>query len=157
MLKLKKKVSFVLLEVMIALVLTVLLAVPVIRSSFFGYKKQLEDVKKFEIEKVFNDTYAQALENLYMNKPSWEKLEKKGPKQYTNLPSYNLPFNKGNFLIERRYKVKCHDGKKFKSNENHKYRIFEIHLEIAHCPKDWDTQDKINKRIYYVLGRNVLQ
>lgn len=154
MLIIKKKLSFVLLEVMIALALTILLVFPIIRSTFFGYKKQIEDVQQIELEKVFNDSYSLALENLYNKNPSWETIKKKGAKTFIYLPDYTLKFNKGSVIVNRRYKVTCVKGKNFKTEDlSEEYRLFQITLELQYLKTNW--QD--NKRAHLVMARNILQ
>ena len=87
------KRPFLLLEVLIALALVALCAIPLIVKPIRAYRGELKNLEAAERERLADWTFSEIKEELYRNKIPWEKIPKlhetKGP----------FPLEPGNIYI----------------------------------------------------------
>lgn len=73
----KKKCSFLLLELMIAISLIALVAVPFVRSPMYILKGEIVDLQEIELKREALLTFMEVQEKLHSKEITWDQLELK--------------------------------------------------------------------------------
>jgi len=123
-----KKKPFLLLEVLLALTLVILCAVPLVRQPLKLYKNEMAYLEKMERERLADWTFTEIKEILLKNGIPWEKIPSKGIKtEALHLPSVvmEIPGCKTK-VIERTFFLKGR-GEKI-GKENQIYRQIGVHV-----------------------------
>lgn len=76
----KKKKTFLLLEILIAILIISICLVPLIQTPMQSYRAEIRILEEMEGERLADWTFSEIKEKLFKNEISWEKLPKPGAK-----------------------------------------------------------------------------
>jgi len=171
MTRIKKKYSFVLLEVLIAIALVALFALPLVSFPIFQCKSEINNLKTLELERIADSIYAETLEELYRGKPEWSVISQKNAskKIYRVDPIKLLLDSKKEDVKITKYiwSSKCHDIDEENSKTLWRYINVKIVMEAPFLSnkkktKKLDAEGKkedIGTKIfsYKVLAKNSVE
>lgn len=110
-LNIKKKQSFILLEAMVALILVILCAIPMITSPIKAYKLELKNLQKAEEQRIAELSFTEIKEKLYSTLHNWESFKK--PSKTYFLTDIPITFRGASFAtLKRSYKIRMDSPKK---------------------------------------------
>jgi hypothetical protein len=123
-----KKKSFILFEVLIAFVIVLLCAVPLVKQPLKLYRSELIFLEQMERERLADWTFTEIKEKLLKNEIPWEKIPPKGsestsiplPSAFIRIPGSNPK------EIERTFRLKCKGEKKGTQEELYRSLLIEI-------------------------------
>ncbi|MBM3184248.1 MAG: hypothetical protein FJZ64_02975 [Chlamydiae bacterium] len=123
------KRTFLLLEVLIALALVALCAIPLIVKPLRAYREELKTLETAERERLSDWTFSEIKEQLIANQISWEKL----PKLHETKGPFSLEPGKIHLLdkekqIERSFTLYGQGEKDGESGEL--YRMIYVHVHF---------------------------
>ncbi|HSX27119.1 MAG TPA: hypothetical protein VLE89_08970 [Chlamydiales bacterium] len=130
-----KKRTFLLLEVLIALLLVICCAVPLVTQPLILFRKEVKTLEEVEQERLANWTFTEIKEKLFKNEISWERLPSKG----ITSPSFPLPPialqipGCNSKPMARSYTLSC-SGEKTGTHEE-TYRSFLVRIAIGNKKK----------------------
>lgn len=143
-----KKKPFILLEILIAIGLIALCAVPLIVRPLQLYQKEMNFLWEIEAERLADWTFSEIKEKLLKNEIPWKKLpdKKKGKETFT-LPDAFISLPEGQKKkVQRKFTLKCKREREGLKEEI--YRMYEV--KIYFTPK-LISQKKKQKYLYRVL------
>lgn len=127
-----KKKPFLLIEVLIALFLVTLVAIPLLTKPIFMYRSEMSALEEMERERLATESFVEIQETLLNNRIPWEKLPKEGEESSFRLPSrfISLPESEPK-LIERSFALQCHKGKEKEGQNNELYRLLTVKISFS--------------------------
>jgi len=146
-----RKVPFLLLEVLVALTLVILCAVPLILKPIQVYRAERFFLEEVEGERLADLTFSEIKEKLLNNEIAWEKI----PDMNQTSSPFKLPpgtlFVPGRApkRVERTYTLRCKGEKKGLNGETYKM----IHVKVEFSPELSRRKKKENAYRYRVAVR----
>lgn len=125
----KKKKPFLLIEVLIALFLVTLIAIPLLTKPIFMYRSEMATLEEMERERLAAWTFVEIKEDLLNNKIAWEKLPKERGKNHFSLSSGFIYLPESNpKRIERSFTLSCSTGKEKDGTDDALYRLLKVNI-----------------------------
>ncbi len=127
-----KKRTFLLFEILIAFLLVVICAVPLVSQPLKMYRSEMKFLEQLERERLADWTFSEIKEKLLKNEIPWEKIPSKGAKT----PPIDLPAAQISIpgcspkRIERTFTLHCRGEKEGLRDET--YRL--LYVEISFSP-----------------------
>lgn len=127
-----KKRTFLLFEILIAFLLVVLCAVPLVSQPLKLYRSEMKFLEQLERERLADWTFSEIKEMLLKNEIRWEKIPAKGIKS----PSFSLPSTQIHIpgcspkQIQRTFTLHCKGEKEGLRDEI--YRL--LYIDISFSP-----------------------
>jgi hypothetical protein len=123
-----KKKTFLLLEILIALMLVVLCATPLIVEPVRLYRTEMKRLEEVEAERLANWTFSEIKEKLLKHEIPWKMLPiKEGPSIAYPLEAAPLQIpGRSAKIIHRSFSLKCRREKEGPQGEI--YRIFDVNI-----------------------------
>lgn len=144
----KSKHTFLLLEILIAILLVSLCLIPLIQSPIQSYRAEMKLLEEMEGERLAEWSFSEVKDKLLKNEIPWDKIpsltEKSAP---IDLPpiTIQIPGSKPK-KIERSFVLRC--GKKGEK-EGLKGEIYRMmHVDIMFTPRLSQKKQKKDKRDY---------
>ena len=169
MTKIKKKCSFVLLEVLIGIALVALFALPLVSFPIWQCKSEINNLKTLQLERIADQIFAETLEDLYKNNMTWSDIaDRSSNKKISLKPIKFLLDSKTEDLMITKYiwSEKCYKNKEKPISTDLRYINIKIKMEAAFLPfnkkirKKSDDTDKPPKGVktfsYKVLAKNCM-
>lgn len=128
--------SFLLLEVLIALLLVTICIVPLMRLPLLHFRRQIDNLSDFEMHRISDWTFSEIKEQFLRESIPWEKLPKRGetsaqiPLSKTTLEIPSLRSKK----ISRSFTLNCTGEKEGLKGEIH--RLYEITVYLDQTKLD---------------------
>jgi hypothetical protein len=139
-----KKRPFLLLEILIALMLVILCAIPLAIEPLRLYRSEMKLLAEIEGERLADWTFSEIKEKLLRNDIPWEDLplENKAPRSYPLEPSdIHIP-GRSKKQIQRSFTLTCQRQKEGLQGEI--YRIFDV--DIYFTPRLSHRKKRKNKQ-----------
>jgi len=129
----KKKKTFLLLEILIGIFIVSLCLIPLIQSPILVYRAEMKQLEEIEGERLADWTFSEIKEKLLKNEIPWEKLPspemKSGP---FSLPSklIHILGGKGK-TIERSFTLYCSKKGEKEGLQNETYKFLRIKVDFS--------------------------
>lgn len=142
----KKRRPFLLLEVLIALAIVSLCAIPLIAPNLWLIKAEKEFLQTIENDRIAHLIFLHVVENLYNNVYSWENL-----KNNEEIPFSleSIPAIPENWPFEVTVRSKVAQSKTGLTDE-HSFNLLEITITIKKTPEIKGEKDLIVKNLIFV-------
>lgn len=128
--RISRKPSYVLLEIMIAIALVSLCALPLALSPLQTLKKEIELLEKLECERIAEVSFAEIKEELLRNEIPWKELStSKKEKNINPLRPYTFSLRGiGYREIKRQYKIFCPNEKEGAKGKMYRHLLISLEL-----------------------------
>lgn len=125
-----RKQSFLLLEVLLAITIIALFAAPLIRYPIQYYRTEIDQLEKFEMQRLADWTFTEIKEKLLKEEIPWEQLPEKGQSIVRSLPdeTIRLP-SLSSRTIHRSFTLKCKGEKTGIHGEI--FRLYSVKVKLG--------------------------
>lgn len=130
---LKKKLHFILLEVLIALTLVAIFSLFLIGNPLIHCKNELESLKVNEYERIADYSFSEIKTKLFLNQIPWKNFQKKGgEKTIYSLKNHSFYFKEKKIVLKRTFTITTiNDKEKKEKNSPAFYHLLEINLTLT--------------------------
>jgi hypothetical protein len=119
-------------EIMIAIALVALCALPFSFSPLKALKKEFELIERLELERIADLSFAEIKERLLKNEISWDELAgSKKQKAPLPLPPFSFLIKGTGFRkVERQFKVSCPHEKEGPAGAEYRHLLISLDLSL---------------------------
>ena len=128
-----RKKSFLLAEILLAMFLIAVCALPLVKGPIVIFRKEIENIEKIEEQRIANLAFFEIKKILYEQKIPWSELgtEGKNIKRYLKEASYNLPITRGEKKVKIHYRIFPLLPQKDPDKKPHRYLAINIYFNDA--------------------------
>ncbi len=136
---LSRKPSYMMLEIMIAIALVALCALPLAFSPLKALKKELELIERLEMERIADLSFVEIKERLLKNEIPWEELST-SKREKTSYKLSSLSFlikGSGKRNVERGFRILCPHEKEGYSGIEYRHLLIKVELYLKKKPHEF--------------------